>query len=98
MKASPILLRRVAFWTVALPACAALLAQLAIWSIPGCNPNPYGPGECMFGGANLAVPLLLVSLGGVYFSAALAFVVALPLLVISWVIGARLRKAVQHAG
>lgn len=92
------LLRRVAFWTVALPACGALLAQLAIWAIPGCNPNPYGLGECLVGGANLAVPLLFASLGGAYISAALAFLVALPLLVISWVIGSRVRRAAQHAG
>ncbi|OYT87532.1 MAG: hypothetical protein CFE46_10245 [Burkholderiales bacterium PBB6] len=98
MKAGPKLLRRVAFWIVALPACGALLAQLAIWAIPGCNPNPYALGECTVGGANLAGQLLLVGLGGVYISAALAFLVALPLLVISWVIGARLRRAAQHAG
>jgi len=83
---------------VALPACGALLAQLAIWAIIGCNPNPYALGECMVGDANLAVPLLLVDLGSFCISAALAFLVALPLLVTSWVIDAGLQKAVEHVG
>nr|WP_315466560.1 hypothetical protein [uncultured Undibacterium sp.] len=98
MKTTPKFLRKVAFWIVALPACGALLAQLAIWAIIGCNPNPYALGECMVGDANLAVPFLLVGLGGFYISAAMAFLVALPLLVTLWVIDAQLRKAAQHAG
>lgn len=98
MKLSPRVLRKLAFWAVALPASAALLGHLAIWSISGCNPNPYGLGECMVGTANVAVPLLLVSLGGVYVSLALLIVGALPLLVLSWVLGARWQRAAQHAG
>jgi hypothetical protein len=98
MKVSPRLLRKLAFWAVALPAGVALLTQLAIWSIPGCNPNPYALGECMVGRANVAVPLLLVGLGGVYISLALLTVVALPLLVLSWVLDARSRRVARHAG
>lgn len=98
MKISPRVLRKLAFWAVALPVCAALLAQLEIWSIPGCIPNPYGPGECMVGRVNFAAPLLLVSLGGFYISFALLIVVALPLLVLSWAFDARSRRAARHAG
>ena len=98
MKVSSRVLRRIAFWAVALPAASALAAQLVIWGISGCDPNPYALGECMVGKLNLAGPLLLAVLGGVYVAFVLLVVFTGPLLVVSWVLDARSRKKVQHAG
>lgn len=77
-------LRKTAATVVAVPAGLGLLAQMTIWLIPGCNPNPYALGECVVGGSNLATPLLVIALGG-FGLAFLVFVfVAVPLLVVSF--------------
>jgi hypothetical protein len=95
MRFTPRLLRKMAYLAVAVPAFCGLLAEGATRLLPACHINPYGLGECVVGGVNLAVPLLLASLGGLYFAVAALFLVALPLYVVSRVIGARTRR--RHA-
>lgn len=83
MKLSPKLLRRFALWIFVVPCLLALGAQITIWAIPGCNPNPYGLGECMVGSSNLASTLLLAQLGGIYAALVLGGLVCLPLAALS---------------
>ena len=55
------------------PIAIAVVGQVSIWMIPGCNPNPYAPGECLVGSYNLAYALIVATLGGIYVA-----VLALP--------------------
>lgn len=92
MKIAPRVLRRVAAFVVAIPAGVALLAQVVIWLTPGCRSNPYALGECIVAGANLAAPLLLAVLGGIYVATGLLVFITVPLLVASWILEARRRR------
>ena len=70
-----------------IPLGIALFAQLAIWMIPGCNPNPYALGECLMGSINLAPTLMLGVLGGIYIG-----IVTVPVAVILMLAGIWLTK------
>jgi len=80
MQVGPNLLRKIAALAFFVPLAVALTSQVIIWLIPGCNPNPYGPGECA-GSANLAITLLIGQLGGVYVALVLGFFISIPMLV-----------------
>lgn len=85
-------MRRIATAVVIAPCAVALVSQAAILAIPGCNPNPYAPGSCSIGSANLAAPLLIGVLGGLYAAAAIGVFVSVPLfLVAQWRSWARTR-------
>jgi hypothetical protein len=76
-------LPRVAFWAFVLPCIVALVSQLLIMAIPGCNPNPYSAGSCVVFSHNLAVPLLAGLFGGIWVAIVAAVFVSLPLLLIA---------------
>ena len=85
---------RTAVIVVLIPCAVALASQVAILAIPGCNPNPYALGRCLIGSANLAAPLMLGVLGGLYVAAALGVFVSMPLFFIAqW----RRRAEKQHS-
>lgn len=50
-----------------------------ILAIPGCHPNPYAFGRCSIGSVNLAAPLQIGLLGGLYVAGALGVCVSVPL-------------------
>jgi hypothetical protein len=80
---------------LALPGVTALSAQVAIWLIPGCNPNPYAIRECMVAGVNFATPLLFALLGGGYIFLLLFAVfvcIGIPAAVIAWLFDRRRRN------
>lgn len=74
---------RVATAVVLAPCAVAAVSQVAILAIPGCNPNPYALGRCSIGSANLAAPLLIGLLGGLYVAAALGAFVSVPLFLVA---------------
>jgi hypothetical protein len=92
LRITPQALRKIAFLAVAVPGVCALVADLVTRFVPACHVNPYGLGQCVVGGVNLAAPLLLVGLGGLYFALASLFLIALPLHVTSWLLEARIRR------
>ncbi len=83
--------RRIAFAAILVPGGVALVSRLAIWAIPGCNPNPYALGNCSIGSANFAAPLLIGVLGGLCASIVLGVFVTVPLLLF-----AQLRKRLSQ--
>jgi len=92
MRFTPRILRKIAFLAVAVPGVLALVGDGATRLLPACHVNPYGLGECVVGGVNLAMPLLLAGLGGAYLAFASLFLIALPLYVASWVLDSRMRR------
>jgi len=83
MEISPTLLRKTAVWLVVAPCLVALAAQVCIWVIPGCKPNPYGLGKCLIRSYNAAAFLLVLQLGGVYLAMCLGVLVSAPVLMIA---------------
>lgn len=79
MQVAPSLLRKIAALAVFVPLALAFVSQVTIWLVPGCNPNPYGPGQCA-GSASLAIALLIGQLGGVYVALVLGFFISVPML------------------
>ena len=49
----------------------------------------YGVGECMVGSINLAAPILLAELGGVYIAFAAVIFVVVPALLLAWWLDSR---------
>ena len=92
MRITARLLRKIAFLSVAVPGVCALVAEGATRFVPACHVNPYGLGECVVSGVNLAAPLLLAGLGGGYLAFASLFLIALPLYVASLVLDAQMRR------
>jgi len=62
------------------PLGIALIGQVLIWMLPGCNPNPYALGECLIGSYNIASILMFATVGGIYV-AVIGLLVSVPLLV-----------------
>jgi len=89
---SPQRLRGLAVWLFVIPSAVALAAQLVIWCIPGCNPNPYALGECLVGAVNVAQPLLILLLGGAFAAAILGVLVAVPMFLLADGLSAWLKR------
>ena len=96
MRITQSLLRKMSALVVAIPLLVAVISQVVIWFIPGCNPNPYGPGQCA-GSTNLALALLAGELGGVYIALVLGLLVSIPLFVASVVVQMLERRRARNA-
>ena len=96
MQLRPKPMRRFALWLFLAPCLVALVAQIFIWVIPGCHPNPYGLGNCLVGSSNLAGALLVAQLGGIAAALALGLLVCLPLAAWSLSLEARNRRQGRH--
>lgn len=83
---NPRTLRRIAGIAAGLPALVASAAFLAVFLIPGCEPEMYGGGSCMIGSYEVAPAILLSIIYGLFgFVLASVFAVA-PLLVVAWIL------------
>jgi len=98
MRIRPTLLRQMAAWLFVAPCLAALTAQVCIWVIPACNPNPYALGTCQIGSYNAAPLLLVLQLGGAYLAMCLGILVSLPTLVIVAGIGLWSKRSKRAPG
>ena len=77
-------LKRIAKWAFFVPVTVVAIGLLLTYIMPGCSPQMYGVGKCMVGSVDLALPIMLAVLGGIYVAAAaIAFLVA-PLLLLAW--------------
>ena len=79
------------------PLLVALIAQVLMWLIPGCNPNPYALGICSVGPYNIAAALVLLGVGGAYL-AMLSVPISAPLLLVAWWLSHRARRAAAALG
>jgi hypothetical protein len=96
MQVTPSFLRKIAALAVFVPLVFTLVSQAIIWLIPGCNPNPYAPGQCA-GSVTLANALIFGQLGGVYVALLLGLFVSIPLLITAVVLKFLRRRYPKNA-